>query len=59
MKLKSFKLSLFVVGTIIGAGFASGKEIATFFTRFGGIIAYCKYVIMVQFSNNMTIILHF
>lgn len=35
MNFKSFKLSLFLIGTIIGAGFASGKEIATFFTRFG------------------------
>ena len=35
MKLKSLRLSLFIIGTIIGAGFASGKEIATFFTRFG------------------------
>lgn len=48
MNFKSFKLSLFLLGTIIGAGFASGKEIATFFTRFGylslGLAVLCGYL---------------
>ena len=29
-----FKCAMIIVGTLIGAGFASGQEIATFFNRF-------------------------
>lgn len=35
MKHKEVSLSFFIVGTIIGAGYASGREIVTFFTRYG------------------------
>ncbi len=48
MNLKSIKLVLLLLGTIIGAGFASGKEIATFFTRFGflsfGLAVLCGFL---------------
>lgn len=33
--MKQFSVSMTVVGTIIGAGFVTGKEIACFFSRFG------------------------
>ena len=32
---KTFSSSVVVIGTIIGSGFASGKEISVFFSRFG------------------------
>mgnify|MGYP007102037769 CR=1 FL=1 len=31
---KIIKCLMIIIGTLIGAGFASGKEIATFFNRF-------------------------
>ncbi len=34
---KTFSAVMIVVGTVIGSGFASGKEIAVFFSRFGNI----------------------
>ena len=33
--LNIFKVTFVIVGTIIGAGFASGQEILTFFNRYG------------------------
>ncbi len=30
-----YKTSFVIIGTIIGAGFASGQEIYTFFNRYG------------------------
>ncbi len=33
--MRCLKITLLILGTIIGAGFASGKEITTFFTIFG------------------------
>lgn len=35
MKNNIFTLTFLILGTVIGAGFASGKEIVIFFTRFG------------------------
>ena len=35
MKRDSWRVSMAVVGAVIGAGFASGREISTFFARFG------------------------
>jgi len=32
---KAFGITTLILGTVIGAGFASGKEICTFFVRFG------------------------
>ena len=32
---KSFSSVMIIIGTVIGSGFASGKEITTFFTVFG------------------------
>ena len=33
--MRCLKITILILGTIIGAGFASGKEITTFFTVFG------------------------
>ena len=33
--MATFSVVLAIVGTIVGSGFISGKEIAVFFTRFG------------------------
>lgn len=33
--MKKFGRVMLIIGTVIGSGFASGKEIAVFFTRFG------------------------
>ena len=33
--MKQFKIVLLIIGTIIGAGFVSGKEISSFFSIFG------------------------
>lgn len=30
-----YKITFVIIGTIIGAGFASGQEIYTFFNRYG------------------------
>ena len=32
-----FKISFVIIGTMIGAGFASGQEINLFFNRYGNI----------------------
>lgn len=34
---KIFSAVMIVIGTVIGSGFASGKEIAVFFSRFGAV----------------------
>lgn len=34
---KSFSSIMIIIGTVIGSGFASGKEVAVFFSRFGKI----------------------
>ena len=34
---KSFSAIMIIIGTVIGSGFASGKEVAVFFSRFGSI----------------------
>ena len=34
---KTFSAAMIVIGTVIGSGFASGKEIAVFFSRFGAV----------------------
>lgn len=34
---KSFSTTMIIIGTVIGSGFASGKEVAVFFSRFGTI----------------------
>lgn len=41
--VKSLKIASVFIGTVIGAGFASGKELMEFFIRFGnkGIIGLC------------------
>lgn len=36
---KSFSATMIIIGTVIGSGFASGKEVAVFFSRFG-LISY-------------------
>lgn len=40
---KSFQLAFIYVGTIVGAGFATGKEIVEFFSQYGfmGLIGIC------------------
>lgn len=51
MRKNVFVLSFFIIGTLIGAGFASGKEIVTFFSRFGylsvGLAVVCGYLFYV------------
>lgn len=36
---KTFSAVMIIIGTVIGSGFASGKEVAVFFSRFG-VISY-------------------
>ena len=38
---KSFLVFLVTIGTVIGSGFLSGKEIVVFFTRFGSVSFLC------------------
>lgn len=38
---KTFPIFLVLIGTVIGSGFLSGKEIVVFFTRFGSISFLC------------------
>ena len=47
--LESLKVSFVIIGTIIGAGFASGQEIYTFFNVYGlkgllGIFISCMLI---------------
>lgn len=34
---KTFSVIMLIIGTVIGSGFASGKEISVFFSRFGNV----------------------
>jgi uncharacterized membrane protein YkvI len=55
----AFQVAAVYVGTIVGAGFATGKEIVEFFTRFGFIgligILMCGYILIFQGSKLMRI----
>lgn len=61
--MRSLKITLLILGTIIGAGFASGKEITTFFTVFGYysflslpiiflLFYFCIYKLLILGSKN-------
>ncbi len=47
--MRSIKITLLILGTIIGAGFASGKEITTFFTIFGYYSFLCLPIVFFGF----------
>ena len=50
----SFQIAAVYVGTVIGAGFATGREIVEFFTRFGfvGFIAILLKWIFIYYDGN-------
>ena len=45
------KITFVIVGTIIGAGFASGQEIYTFFNKYGfeGLIGICISIFLMSY----------
>ena len=45
------KITFVIIGTIIGAGFASGQEIYTFFNKYGanGIIGICISILLMSY----------
>lgn len=52
-RLKAIQIGLTIIGTIVGAGFASGQEIQVFFSQFGiwglfGIIASTGFIIWIS-----------
>lgn len=49
LKMAFIEISLVIIGTIIGAGFASGKEISLFFARYGmaGLIGILLTVLII------------
>ena len=54
--LESLKVSFVIIGTIIGAGFASGQEIYTFFNVYGlkgllGIFISCMLIGIVIYKT--------
>ena len=54
--LESLKVSFVIIGTIIGAGFASGQEIYTFFNVYGlkgllGIFISCMLIEIVIYKT--------
>lgn len=55
----AFQVAAVYVGTVVGAGFATGREIVEFFTRFGFIglvgILMCGYILIFQGSKLMRI----
>ena len=44
-----YKITFVIVGTIIGAGFASGQEIYTFFNRYG--LSRVNWYFYINFVN--------
>lgn len=46
-----FKITFVIIGTIIGAGFASGQEIYTFFNRYGynGLTGICISILLMSY----------
>lgn len=46
-----FKITFVIIGTIIGAGFASGQEIYTFFNKYGveGLIGICISIFLMSY----------
>ena len=57
--IKIFQIAAVFIGTIVGAGLASGKEITTFFTKYGyisflGILLTGIFYIFIclNFKNN-------
>lgn len=55
----AFQIAAVYVGTVVGAGFATGREIVEFFTRFGFIgligILFSGYIFISQGSKLMRI----
>ena len=53
--MKEFGKVMLIIGMVIGSGFASGKEIAVFFSRFG----WLSYVfIPIAFLLFFSLIMH-
>lgn len=46
-----YKITFVIIGTIIGAGFASGQEIYTFFNKYGvnGLIGICISILLISY----------
>ena len=46
-----YKITFVIIGTIIGAGFASGQEIYTFFNKhgFNGLIGICISILLMSY----------
>ena len=56
----SFKIISIIIGTLIGAGFASGKEIYTFFVQFNimgffSIIISCLFICIIIYKTCLLI----
>lgn len=56
--LNVIKCVLIIIGTIIGAGFASGQEIATFFNRYGSIGVYGIALSCILFGIIIVFVFH-
>ncbi len=61
---KSFSSVMIIIGTVIGSGFASGKEVAVFFSRFGNIsyflisLCFFFFFFVIHFFMNCSHILN-
>ena len=55
--MATFSVVLAIVGTIVGSGFISGKEIAVFFTRFGLFSYPCIFLAFFLFWGIFYLIL--
>ena len=49
-----YKITFVIIGTIVGAGFASGQEIYTFFNKYGlNRINWCFYINYINVIYNL------
>ncbi|MBE5735131.1 MAG: hypothetical protein E7361_01635 [Clostridiales bacterium] len=56
---KVFELVSVIIGTFIGAGFVSGREVATYFSRFGFVGCVCAILEILFFYIFIKYCLHF
>lgn len=57
-RLKAIQIGLTIIGTIVGAGFASGQEILIFFSQFGnwGTLGICVAVSLIIWISTLTMV---
>lgn len=57
-RLKALQIGLTIIGTVVGAGFASGQEILVFFSQFGiwGSFGICIAISIIIWISTMTMV---